>query len=106
MVEMTSADDDRTPQQRNPEAFPTLDDEQIRLIAEVGETRHFEDGDDVWRIGLPMTSFFVVVRGAVEVFQTTGTGEEHRVVLHQPGEFTGDSSLDFSAIPTAKPARS
>ncbi len=93
MVERAPAENDTTPQQRNPEAFPTLADEQIRLIKEVGERRHFEDGDDVWKIGRQMTSFFVVVRGAVEVFQVTGTGEEHRVVLHQPGEFTGDIDL-------------
>jgi thioredoxin reductase (NADPH) len=79
--------------QRNPEAFPVLSDEQVQTIAEVGERRMFADGDDVWKIGLPMTSFFVVVRGSVEVFQVTGTGEEHQVVVHQPGEFTGDIDL-------------
>jgi thioredoxin reductase (NADPH) len=79
--------------QRNSEAFPVLSEEHIRLIAEVGERRQFADGDDVWKIGLPMTSFFVVVRGAVEVFQISGTGEEHQVVMHQPGEFTGDIDL-------------
>ena len=79
--------------QGNPEAFPILSDEQVRLIAEVGQRRLFDDGDDVLKIGLPMTSFFVVVRGAVEVFQITGTGEEHRVAMHQPGEFTGDIDL-------------
>ena len=30
MVEMTSADDGRTPQQRNPEAFPVLSEALIR----------------------------------------------------------------------------
>ena len=40
-----------------------------------------------------MTSFFVFVRGAIEVFQVSGTGEQHRVVMHRPGEFTGDIDL-------------
>jgi thioredoxin reductase (NADPH) len=83
----------RLSRQRNPEAFPVLSEEHVRLIAEVGDRRLFSDGDDVWEIGLPMTSFFVVVRGSVEVFQVTGTGDEHQVVLHQPGEFTGDIDL-------------
>jgi thioredoxin reductase (NADPH) len=91
--------------QGNPEAFPILSDEQVRLIADVGQRRLFEDGDDVWKIGLPMTSFFVVVRGAVEVFQITGTGEEHQVVMHQPGEFTGDIDL-LSSSATVVGARS
>jgi thioredoxin reductase (NADPH) len=79
--------------QRNPEAFPVLSNEQIKLIAEVGETRVFHDGDTVWEIGRPMTSFFVVVSGEVEVYQLSGTGEGHQVVIHQPGEFTGDIDL-------------
>jgi thioredoxin reductase (NADPH) len=93
MQQSHSPDADDLSPQRNPEAFPILSDAHVRSIAEVGERRLFADGDDVWKIGLPMTSFFVVVRGAVEVFQISGTGEEHRVVMHQPGEFTGDIDL-------------
>jgi thioredoxin reductase (NADPH) len=93
MTQMAGPDDSQPSPHRNPDAFPVLSADQIRLIAEVGEPRSFEDGDDVWRIGEEMTSFFVVVRGAVEVFQVTGTGEEHQVVVHQPGEFTGDIDL-------------
>ena len=78
---------------KNPEAFPILTDDQLRVIAEFGERRRFDDGDDVWQIGQPMTSLFVVERGAVEVYQVTGTGDEHRVVIHEPGEFTGDIDL-------------
>jgi len=79
--------------ERNPEAFPVLSDEHIQLFAEHGRRRRFEDGDDVWVIGQPMTSFFVVERGAVEIFQLTGTGERHEVVVHLEGEFTGDIDL-------------
>jgi len=89
----TGPEGDRDERRATPEAFPVLSSEQIRLIAEVGERRLFSDGDDVWQIGRAMTSFFVVVRGAVEVFQVSGTGEEHQVVVHQPGEFTGDIDL-------------
>jgi thioredoxin reductase (NADPH) len=78
---------------RNREAFPVLSDEHIRLIAEHGRRRRFADGDDVWVIGEPMTSFFVIERGAVEVFQLSGTGERHEVVVHFEGEFTGDIDL-------------
>jgi thioredoxin reductase (NADPH) len=78
---------------KNPEAFPILTGDQLRVIAEFGTRRRFDDGDDVWQIGQPMTSLFVVERGAVEVYQVTGTGDEHRVVIHEPGEFTGDIDL-------------
>jgi thioredoxin reductase (NADPH) len=80
-------------EKKSPEAFPVLSEAQIELIAGHGERRRFADGDDVWRLGEPMSSFFVVVAGAVEVFQLTGTGERHQVVVHQPGEFTGDIDL-------------
>jgi thioredoxin reductase (NADPH) len=93
MQEFNGVQSGHPSKERNPEAFPTLSDEQVRKIAEVGDHRLFSDGDDVWKIGLPMTSFFVVVRGAVEVFQISGTGDEHQVVVHQPGEFTGDIDL-------------
>jgi thioredoxin reductase (NADPH) len=93
MIQAPHPEDDHSSHQVHPEAFPILSGEHIRLIAEAGERRQFEGGDDVWRIGEAMTSFFVVVRGAVEVFQVTGTGEEHQVVVHRPGEFTGDIDL-------------
>ena len=93
MQQTAGSDASHSSGHRNPEAFPILTADQIRLIAAVGERRRFEDGDDVWMIGHEMTSFFVVVGGAVEVFQVTGTGEEHQVVVHQPGEFTGDIDL-------------
>jgi thioredoxin reductase (NADPH) len=85
--------EDRFSKQDNPEAFPLLNDDQIRLFEEVGERRRFKDGGDVWVIGGKMTSLFVVVSGSVEVFQISGTGEQHQVVVHQPGEFTGDIDL-------------
>lgn len=84
--------------QHVPEAFPVLSDRLISVIAEVGERRRFADGEGVWELGQPMTSFFVVVTGEVEVFQISGTGEEHRVVVHQPGEFTGDIDLLSSRL--------
>jgi thioredoxin reductase (NADPH) len=83
----------QTLRDRKPEAYPTLSDEQIQLIAGVGYRRSFADGECVWGVGGEMTSLFVVQRGAVEVFQPTGTGDEHQVVVHQPGEFTGDIDL-------------
>ena len=46
---------------RNPKAFAILTDDQISLIAEVGEPRRFAGGDDVLIVGQEMTSFFVVV---------------------------------------------
>ncbi len=81
------------PREKNPEAFPVLSEEQIRLIAEHGARRRFSDGEDVWEIGKPMASFYVVTSGAVEIFQLSGTGERHEVVVHLEGEFTGDIDL-------------
>lgn len=90
--------------EHHPEAYPVLTQDQIRVIAGVGERRRFSDGDSVWRVGGEMSSLFVVERGAIEVFQPTGTGDEHRVVVHQPGEFTGDIDL-LSSTATVVGAR-
>lgn len=78
---------------RSTEAFPRLTEAQIRAIAELGARRAFADGETVWSIGEAYRSLFVVLRGAVEVYQVSGRGEEHQVVVHRPGEFTGDIDL-------------
>lgn len=98
MSDTSGLGESRFSKQHNPEAFPVLGDRLISVIAEVGTRRRFSDGESVWEIGQPMTSFFVVVSGQVEVFQVSGTGEEHRVVVHQPGEFTGDIDLLSSRV--------
>lgn len=76
-----------------PEAFPVLSPSQIEAFAAVGTQRVFDDGDEVWAIGAARMSLFVVLSGAVGVYQVSGRGEEHEVVVHQPGEFTGDIDL-------------
>ena len=79
--------------EKHPEAFPVLTERQIEPFAAVGTRRVFAPGETVWPIGGIQTSLFIVKSGAVEVYQVSGRGEEHQVVVHQPGEFTGDIDL-------------
>lgn len=73
--------------------FPVLTEAQKSQVAQLGKTRVFEDKECVWEVGSPICSLFVVLSGAIEVFQPTAHGEEIQVVVHMPGEFTGDVDL-------------
>lgn len=74
-------------------AFPTLNDEQVSELSAcaVAGPRRFEDGQRLFNAGDRNLSFFIVKSGAVEILDETGD-EPKTVVIHHPGEFTGDVS--------------
>lgn len=73
-------------------AFPTLSESQIATLAEFATPRRFGDGEALFQAGVTSATFFVVRSGAVEVIDRTGT-EPRTIVVHQPGEFTGDIDI-------------
>jgi len=73
-------------------AFPTLDDQQMECVAQMGELQSFADGELLFDVGDPHVPMFIVERGEVEIFEDS-TGTPRHVVTHGPGEFTGDVDL-------------
>jgi thioredoxin reductase (NADPH) len=74
--------------------FPTLTAEQIRRIAAHGRLRRVERGEVLFDANandrnLP---FFLVIAGHVEIVRVSGDSEE-LVVVHGPGQFTGELSV-------------
>ena len=72
-------------------AFPTLDDEQIASLAECAATssKKFRAGETFFHVGERDFPFFVVRSGEIEIVDRSGD-EPRTVVVHGPGQFTGD----------------
>ncbi len=73
-------------------AFPRLTDRQIGTLSKYAKRRHFRDNDVLFEAGVSPATFFVVLSGAVEILDHSGD-EPRTVVVHQPGEFTGDIDI-------------
>jgi thioredoxin reductase (NADPH) len=74
---------------RTDAAFPTLTPAQMSRVAAFGRTREVRPGEILFEAGDQHLPFFVVKSGAVEIVRTSPAGESV-VVVHGPGEFTGE----------------
>jgi signal transduction histidine kinase len=74
------------------ELFPKLSDEALSRLEPHGRKVHLNPGDIIFREGDPAYHFFVVLEGQIQVTKQVGS-EEHLLVIHQPGEFTGEISM-------------
>ena len=72
-----------------PQAFPILDDRQIATIAEFAKSKSYADGDVLYRAGQTDFKFQVIKSGKIDIIDRS-TGEPHRILTHEAGEFTGD----------------
>src|SRR5262249_47865095 len=84
-----------TPQFRveRPEAtFPTLSQEQIARIERLGTRRRVHRGEVLIEQGTENPSFYVILSGSVEVVRPL-KGKEDLIVVHRPGQFTGETTL-------------
>ncbi len=85
--------------------FPKLSDKQIAQLKEFGNQRGFADGETLFSAGDKGFGFFVVLEGAIRVVERSGE-EEREVVVHEPGEFTGEvNMLSGEASPVTAIAR-
>ena len=75
------------------EAFPTLTDADMAVMAELGTRRPVAAGEYLYRQGDVTYDFHVVVSGSVEVVAQDGADEEHIVAVHGPGKFLGELNL-------------
>jgi thioredoxin reductase (NADPH) len=73
-------------------AFPVLERPDIEALAERGREREVRAGETLFSEGSREFPFFVVLDGAIEIVEHS-RGTPHTVVVHQPGEFTGDVDM-------------
>jgi thioredoxin reductase (NADPH) len=72
--------------------FPTLTASQIARITTHGKRRPAAQGEVLFAAGGDNISFFVVTAGRMDIVRPDRTGET-LVTIHEPGEFTGESSI-------------
>ena len=72
--------------------FPRLSAAQLQRISGIGARRHVKAGEILFDIGEQQTSFFLVLDGRIEIVRPVD-GHEQRIVVHGPGEFTGEINM-------------
>jgi thioredoxin reductase (NADPH) len=73
-------------------AFPVLSETDLNALKARGKIREVRAGETLFRQGERNRPFIVVLEGAVEIVETT-RGTPHSIVVHQPGQFSGDVDL-------------
>ncbi len=73
-------------------AFPKLNEEELDCLASLAKTCSFEDGEPVFQAGQRGLPLFVVISGEIAIVDES-RAEPKTIVVHGPGEFTGDVSL-------------
>src|SRR4051812_17922121 len=79
------------PQHLDSRAFPTLDEDEMEVLAELGVSELLRDGQTAFRAGDADIDFFVVQDGNLEILNPTDNN--NLVVAHGPGHFVGDIDL-------------
>jgi len=72
--------------------FAGLDDEQLGALVTASSLERFGSGETLFEKGSPADGLYVVIEGAVRIFDDVH-GEERHLALIQPGDFTGEVSL-------------
>jgi thioredoxin reductase (NADPH) len=75
---------------RRPQMFPTLTDAQVARLARVGEERTFAAGELVFDQGQLGVPIHVILEGAIEIVHPGPGSSEQLIVVHAPGQFTGE----------------
>jgi thioredoxin reductase (NADPH) len=73
-------------------AFPVLSPQDIATLTRRGTLRDVRAGEVLFAEGDTNYHFFVVLEGEIEIVEHS-RGRPHTVVVHQPGEFTGDVDM-------------
>jgi thioredoxin reductase (NADPH) len=72
--------------------FPKLTAEQIARLMPIGVRRKVAQGEIIFDQGEPHRSFFVILKGRVEIVNPS-SGGELPVIDHNEGEFTGEVDM-------------
>lgn len=96
--------DPADPYARQGQTFPTLTAEQAERIAHYGIEERFDDGALVYERGQRGVDFFLVVDGAIEVFEVDAHGQERVLVVHRIFNFSGEMNMfnDRQILVTAR----
>ncbi len=83
----------KDPEHREAQTFPKFSDEQIAAIRSFGEEIELPADTTLFSRGDKNIDFYVVLHGRIEILVTDCHHEKHVVVIHGPGNFTGELNL-------------
>jgi thioredoxin reductase (NADPH) len=72
------------------EAFPLLTPDMVARIAPFGRMDRFDGGAYLYEVGDREVDFFVILNGAVDVFESDGHGGQALIATHRENQFTGE----------------
>jgi thioredoxin reductase (NADPH) len=85
--------DPSDPYAREPQTFPRLDEDRVARVRAFGEEEAVPAGTYLFRQGQRGVDFFLILEGAIEVFETDVCGEDRLVVVHTERQFSGEMNL-------------
>jgi thioredoxin reductase (NADPH) len=85
--------DPSDPYERAEQTFPTLSAEMVQRAASFGTRVHLTKGEMLFSRGDRGVDFFVVLQGAVEIYEVDLHDGRHSVHVHGANEFTGELDL-------------
>ena len=75
---------------RGAQMFPRLNDDEVARLCRFGEPRNYHAGEYVARAGEAPPGLQVILSGRLEVTRHGGGGDHAPIVVHEPGDFTGE----------------
>ncbi len=73
-------------------AFPKLSEAEVECLAELAQLCSFDDGQTIFQAGQRGLTLYVVKSGGIAIVDESRALPK-TIVVHGPGEFTGDVSL-------------
>jgi thioredoxin reductase (NADPH) len=84
---------------RRDQMFPTMTQADIDRLRRFGESKFYETGEHIVRVGHVAPGLIVILSGKVEVTQGCGPEQRETIVTHLPGQFAGELA-QLSARPS------
>ena len=81
------------PYERAAQTFPRLSEEQVRRVTLFGDNEAFADGALAFERGQRSVDFFLVLEGAIEIFDMDAHGAANVFTTHGKRQFTGEMDL-------------
>lgn len=85
--------DPSDPYLRKGQTYPQLSPDMAQRIAAFGTEEEIPQGTSLFRRGQRSVDFFLVVDGAIEIFDVDEHGNEHVFNVHRDRQFTGEIDL-------------
>lgn len=86
-------DNPSDPYARKDQTFPTLSEVQIERMKSFGIVEALSKGEVVFQRGDRTVDFFVILNGAIEIYEGDGSGEGDVFTVHGVRQFTGELDL-------------